>query len=103
LIAPAYKWNALPDLVAQDPYLKGWNETIFGNATAYAALPLVPYILDGGPTGNGLLDAARQVKQRVKVYSYAYRMTNNTKWADLAWAEIKVCVPPTAVTSYRAG
>ena len=48
------------------------------------------YYLDGGATGNGLLDAARQVKQRMKVYSYAYRITNDTKWADLAYAEIQV-------------
>ncbi|KAI0031486.1 chondroitin AC/alginate lyase [Vararia minispora EC-137] len=88
LIAPAYKWQNLPSRIAADPYLKGWNDTIFSNASDYSQLSLVAYILDGGPTGNGLLDAARQVKQRIKVYSYAYRMTNNTKWADLAWGEI---------------
>lgn len=25
----------------------------------------------------------------MKVYSYAYRITNDTKWADLAYAEIQ--------------
>ncbi|KZV66524.1 heparinase II III family protein [Peniophora sp. CONT] len=95
LIAPAYKWAVLPDLIQQDAYLKGWNETIMGNATTFSNLPVVPYYLDGGATGNGLLDAARQVKQRMKVYSYAYRITNNTKWADLAYAEIQNTVSDT--------
>lgn len=35
LIAPKYKWDALPSRIANEPYLKLWNATIFQNATAY--------------------------------------------------------------------
>jgi len=88
LFAPQYKWDALPDLIQKDPYLKGWNDTIFGNATAYAASPPVAYFMDGD---SGILDNAREIKQRIKAFAYAYRLTKDTKWSDRAWAEIQVC------------
>ena len=87
LIAPAYKWQALPTLIKNDPYLQGWNDTIFGNATTYFSLPPVVYFMDGD---SGILDNARNVKMRIKAFAYVYRMTNDTKWVDRAWAEIKV-------------
>lgn len=86
LIAPAYKWQTLPALIPNDPYLKGWNDTIFGNASAYYGLPPVVYHLDGA---SGILDNAREVKMRLKAFSYVYRMTNDTKWVDRAWVEIQ--------------
>ncbi|KAF7309798.1 hypothetical protein MIND_00351700 [Mycena indigotica] len=86
LIAPAYKWAALPNLVAKDPYLSLWNATIFENATQWDALPAVVYFMDGD---SGILDVARQVKQRVKAFSYVYRMTNNTHWVDRTWEELQ--------------
>ncbi|KAJ6591591.1 chondroitin AC/alginate lyase [Mycena vulgaris] len=86
LIAPAYKWAALPALIASDPYLALWNETIFNNATQYDALPAVVYNNDGD---SGILDVARQVKQRVKAFGYVYRMTNNTHWVDRTWEELQ--------------
>lgn len=86
-MAPAYKWQALPELIQSDPYLRGWNDTIFGNATEYASLPPVIYDMDGG---NGILDNARNVKMRIKAFSYAYRMTNDTTWAQRAWVELQV-------------
>ncbi|KAI6007225.1 chondroitin AC/alginate lyase [Pisolithus albus] len=76
----------LPQLIANDPYLSSWNNTIFGNASTYNALPPVAYFLDGG---NGILDVARQIKQRVKAFSYVYRMTNDTKWVDRTWTELQ--------------
>ena len=39
---------------------------------------------------SGILDNARNVKMRIKAFAYVYRMTNDTKWVDRAWAEIKV-------------
>jgi hypothetical protein len=87
LIAPSYKWQALPTLIQNDPYLQGWNETIFGNATDYYSLPPVIYFMDGD---SGILDNARSVKMRIKAFAYAYRMTNDTKWVDRAWAELQV-------------
>ena len=88
LIAPAYKWQALPSLIQNDPYLQGWNATIFGNATSYFNLTPVEYIKDGD---SGFLDVARAIKMRVKAFSYVYRMTNDTKWVDRTWAELLVC------------
>ena len=87
LIAPAYKWQELPALIQNDPYLQGWNDTIFGNATAYYSLPPVVYFMDGD---SGILDNAREIKMRIKAFSYVYRMTNDTKWVDRVWAEIQV-------------
>ncbi|KAF8167740.1 chondroitin AC/alginate lyase [Crassisporium funariophilum] len=86
LIAPAYKWDALPTLIQNDPYLKGWNDTIFGNATDYYNKPPVVYFMDGD---SGILDNAREIKQRLKAFAYVYRMTKDTKWVDRAWAEIQ--------------
>ncbi|KAF5381873.1 hypothetical protein D9757_007543 [Collybiopsis confluens] len=86
LIAPMYKWNVLADHIKADPYLSYWNETIFGNATDWYNADPIPYFDD---QGNGILDPARQFKQRAKAFSYAYRMTNNTKWVDRLWNEIK--------------
>lgn len=86
LLAPAYKWNALPQLIQSDPYLKGWNDSIFGNATQYYSLPPVVYFMDGP---SGILDNAREIKMRIKAFAYVYRMSNDTKWVDRAWAEIK--------------
>lgn len=42
--------------------------------------------MDGG---NGILDIARQIKERTKAFSYAYRMTNNTEWVDRCWEELQ--------------
>lgn len=87
LIAPAYKWNSLPALIKSDPYLKGWNDTIFANATNYYALEPVKYNKDGA---SGILDNAREIKMRIKAFAYVYRMTNDTKWVDRTWAEVQV-------------
>ncbi|KAK7053258.1 hypothetical protein VNI00_003884 [Paramarasmius palmivorus] len=85
LIAPQYKWDALPSFIASDPYMQYWNQTIFGNVSTYASLPPVQYYKDGD---SGILDVAREVKQRVKAFSYAYRLTKDSSYADLAWREI---------------
>ena len=87
LIAPSYKWDALPNLIANDPYLKGWNDTIFGNASVYYPLPPVVYFMDGS---SGILDNAREIKMSIKAFAYVYRMTNDTTWVDRAWEEILV-------------
>ena len=91
LIAPAYKWEALPKLIPNDPYLQFWNDSIFGNATEYFDLDPVEYHLDGG---SGILDNAREIKMRVKAFAYVYRMTNDTKWVDRAYKELQVCAAP---------
>ncbi|KAI0689871.1 chondroitin AC/alginate lyase [Cytidiella melzeri] len=85
LIAPAYKWQALPQLIASNPYLRDWNDTIFGNATQYYNLPPVQYFMDGS---SGILDNCRYVKERVKAWGYAYRMTNDTRWVDRTVQEL---------------
>ncbi|KAG6821350.1 hypothetical protein H0H93_014147 [Arthromyces matolae] len=82
LIAPSYKWQALPALIQGDPYLQGWNDTIFGNATDYYSLPPVQYFMDNS---SGILDNCREIKMRIKAFAYVYHMTNDTKWVDRAW------------------
>ena len=89
LIAPAYKWAALPTLIKNDPYLKGWNDSIFSNASDYYSLQPVAYFMDGP---SGILDNAREIKMRIKAFAYVYRMTNDTKWIDRAWEEVQVCL-----------
>jgi hypothetical protein len=86
LIAPAYKWDALPGLISKDAYLSYWNDTIFGNATDYYGKPPVAYFMDGD---SGILDNAREIKMRLKVFSYVYRMTQDTRWSERAWLEIQ--------------
>jgi hypothetical protein len=88
IIAPAYKWEALPALIQTDPYLKGWNNTIFSNAQTYYDEPVKVYFVDGG---NGVLDIAREIKMRIKAWAYAYRISKDTKWVDRAWRELQVC------------
>ena len=39
---------------------------------------------------SGILDNCRYVKERVKAWGYAYRMTNDTKWVDRTWQELQV-------------
>ncbi|PSR76679.1 hypothetical protein PHLCEN_2v8276 [Hermanssonia centrifuga] len=91
LIAPSYKWQVLPQLIANDVYLKSWNETIFGNATEYYSLPPVQYFMDGS---SGILDNCRYVKERVKAFAYVYRMTNDTKWVDRTVQELDNAAGP---------
>ncbi|KAF5374994.1 hypothetical protein D9758_000444 [Tetrapyrgos nigripes] len=86
LIAPSYKWAALPSLIQNDVYLQSWNATIFGNASDWYGQEPVVYNMDGD---SGILDNARDIKRRIKAFSYAYRMTNDTKWSDRAWLEVK--------------
>jgi len=88
LMAPQYKWSCLPKLIANDDHLSSWNDTIFGNATRYAAMPPTVYAIDGGLSGSGVLDVAREVQLRIKHWAYAWRMTNDTQWPDRAWTEI---------------
>lgn len=97
LIAPSYKWDALPNLIAKDPYLKGWNDTIFANATDYYNKPPVVYFMDGD---SGILDNAREVKMRLKAFAYVYRLTKDTRWVDRAWTEIEVCPLLTIYLAY---
>ncbi|EKM61305.1 uncharacterized protein PHACADRAFT_247830 [Phanerochaete carnosa HHB-10118-sp] len=91
LIAPTYKWQVLSQRIATDPYLSEWNDTIFGNATAWSNLEPVQYFMDGS---SGILDNCRYVKERVKAWSYAYRMTNDTKWVNRTWTELQYVAGP---------
>ncbi|WVR05880.1 hypothetical protein IAU60_002906 [Kwoniella sp. DSM 27419] len=89
-LAPDYKWQALTGgLIANNPYFKQWNETIVNNASATLGDDPTPYTEDGGLTGSGVLDVAREVKLKVKNWAYAYRVTNETKYADRVWLELQ--------------
>lgn len=90
LFAPGYKWQCLPKLIAGDSYMSSWNATIFANATRFAAMAPTNYSIDGGLTGSGVLDVAREVQLRIKHWGYAYKMTNDTKWVDRTYLELQV-------------
>lgn len=49
-----------------------------------------PYVTDGGLDGSGVLDVAREIKLKVKNWAYAYKVTNETKYADRVWLELTV-------------
>ncbi len=72
--------------------MKSWNDTIMADANTWQGMDPVPYVIDGGLGKSGVLDVARQVKMRVKVFAYAYRVTGQTSWADRAWKELQVRV-----------
>lgn len=44
---------------------------------------------DGGLSGSGVLDPAREIQLRMKHWAYAWRMTKDTKWSERAWLELQ--------------
>ncbi|CEH15774.1 Heparinase II/III-like [Ceraceosorus bombacis] len=83
------QWQDLPGKISKDAYLTVWNDTIFKNATAWFPIPPTNYSIDGGFTGSGILDPARELQQRVKTFAYAYHLSGgDTKWRDRAWSEL---------------
>lgn len=89
LIAPQYKWDALKNgLKDKDPYLSFWDTVIMGNASDIVGKDSVAYVMDGGPEGSGVLDIAREIKVRIKILGYAWKMTGDKKYADRAWKEL---------------
>jgi len=77
-------------LIVNDPYFQFWNETIVNNASAIILNDTVPYNIDGGLDGSGVLDVAREIKVRVKQWAYAYKVTNETRYADRVYRELNV-------------
>lgn len=90
LFAAAYKWQCLPKLIAADGYMASWDSIIMGNATKFYNLPPTAYTPDGGLSGSGVLDVAREVQLRIKHWGYAWKLTNDTKWVDRTWQELVV-------------
>ena len=73
-----------------DPYLSKWHSKIVADANRAFNAALVTYVYDGGPTGSGVLDPARQVQMRIKLFAYMWRMTQDVKWVTRAWNELYV-------------
>ena len=63
---------------------------IFGNRERELIIVGVRSSIDGGLGGSGVLDVAREVQLRIKHWGYAWKMTNDTKWAERAWVEVLV-------------
>lgn len=61
------------------------------------------YAIDGGYSGSGVLDVAREVQLRMKHWAYAWRMSNDTKWSTRAWQELQVAAGNTSQDFGRAG
>lgn len=96
IIAPGYMWDCLPNRIASDPYLQAMNESVFANATAWYSMSPTNYSIDGGYSGSGVLDPARQVQQRVRAWAYAYRLTKDKKWSKRVWRELHVAAGNTS-------
>lgn len=103
LFAPTYKWERLPALIKVDPYLASWNATIFANATLFYNMEPTNYSIDGGYSGSGVLDVAREVQLRLKHWAYAYRLSKDTKWIDRAWRELQTAAGNTTQPFGRTG
>ncbi|TIB77966.1 hypothetical protein E3Q23_01019 [Wallemia mellicola] len=84
------RWDCLHDYVNADSYMKSWNETIFQQADHFLNTPAPAWIPDGGLTGSGVLDQAREVQQAVKAFAYAFRITNNEEYKNAVWDRLKV-------------
>jgi len=88
LFADSTKWEELPDLVRNDAYLGSWNKTIFELAREGLEQPPPIYVVDGT---NGVLDIAREVQLRIKLWSYAYRISGGgARWKERIWEELLV-------------
>lgn len=100
LIAPSYKWDCIKGQIADNHYLSFWNDTIFANASVYYDYSPTNYSIDGGLTGSGVLDVAREVQLRIKHFGYAWRMSNDTKWVDRAWTELQTAAGNSTTNQY---
>ena len=90
LMADSSRWSCLPSQIQADAYLRSWDATIMANATRYAAMDPVQYTPDGGLSGSGVLDVARELQLRTKHWAYAWRMTNDSQWVERTWQELQV-------------
>jgi hypothetical protein len=88
LFATPEMWLKLPELIARDPYLSRWNETIFNQAQALHGKPTVKINSELRLRGSGILDEAREVQLRIKYWAYVYRMTRQIRWKHRIWEEI---------------
>jgi hypothetical protein len=88
LFATPERWLRLPDLIARDPYLARWNETIFNKAQALYEKPAINLTSEMRLRGSGILDEAREVQLRIKHWAYVYRMTKQNRWKHRIWEEI---------------
>lgn len=89
-MADSARWSCLPSQIQADAYLRSWDATIMANATRYAAMDPVQYTPDGGLSGSGVLDVARELQLRTKHWAYAWRMTNDSQWVERTWQELLV-------------
>lgn len=96
IIAPGYMWDCLPGRIKSDAYLQAMNASVFANASAWYSQPPVNYSIDGGYAGSGILDVSRQVQQRVRAWSYVYRLTKDKKWSKRVWRELRVAAGNTS-------
>lgn len=88
LFATPEQWLGLPELIARDPFLARWNESIFDKAQALYEKPTVNISSELRLRASGILDEAREVQLRIKNWAYVYRMTKHSRWKHRIWEEI---------------
>ncbi len=64
-----------------------WNWTTFQKAAGRFDQPPANYSVDGT---SGVLDVAREVQLRIKLWAYAYRLSGDARWKERIWEEVAV-------------
>ncbi|GAA6035855.1 hypothetical protein JCM8097_005739 [Rhodosporidiobolus ruineniae] len=100
LVATKTRWDCLPKLIAADSYMSYWNDTIMANATKFYDMDPTAYVEDGGLTGSGVLDPAREVQLRIKHWAYAWKLTGDVKWVNRTWDEVYVAAGNSSTQSF---
>ena len=96
VMAPGYLWNCMKDRISKDAYLTIMDKSVMQNATAFYNMPVTNYAVDGGFSGSGILDVAREIQLRVRSWAYAYRMTKDQKWLQRTWLELQTAAGNTS-------
>ncbi|MBQ8724720.1 MAG: discoidin domain-containing protein, partial [Oscillospiraceae bacterium] len=87
LLGTAADFEQLKQNVASNDRMAEWAETIIKNADTYIKDGVIKYKLS-----PDLLTIANSVMSRMIVYSEAYVLTGDTKYADAAWRDVEeVC------------
>jgi hypothetical protein len=84
------RWNTRTSEIASDAYLSRWNISVFDRAAASYVQEPLSYPGKVPLDGNGALDVARELQQRIKHWAYVFRMSGDVRWKDRVWNELLV-------------
>lgn len=90
LFALQSRWWYLLESQTMDPYITLWNNSIFALAHSLFSEVPITYRLGPSTSTDDILNVARVVQLRIKVWAYAYRLTGQSKWVERVWKEVQV-------------